>query len=55
MSLGRSGFINMGRGISPDEDWGRDKNEDDILWARSCFRKGREMVNTLVIMWNRRR
>lgn len=55
MSLRRSGIINMGRGISPDEDWGRDKNEDDSLWARRRFRKAREMVTTPGIRWGRRR
>ena len=29
----------------------RDKNEDDILWARRCFRKAREMVSAPVIRW----
>ncbi len=36
-----------GGGSAPDQNWGRDKNEDDILWARRCFRKAREMVTTL--------
>ncbi len=44
-----------GGGSSPDQNWGRDKNEDDILWARRCFRKAREMVTTPVIRWGRRR
>ena len=44
-----------GGGSSPDRNWGRDKNEDDILWARRCFRKAREMVTTPVIRWGRRR
>ena len=44
-----------GRGSAPDPNWGRDKNEDDILWARRCFRKAREMVPTPVIRWSRRR
>jgi len=44
-----------GGGSAPDQDWGRDKNEDDILWARRCFRKAREMVTTPVIRWGRRR
>ena len=44
-----------GGGSVPDQNWGRDKNEDDILWARRCFRKAREMVTTPVIMWSRRR
>ena len=40
---------NCGGGESaPDKDWGRDENEDDILWARRCFRKAREMVTTPV-------
>ena len=38
-----------GGGSAPDQDWGRDKNEDDILWARRCFRKAREMVTTPVV------
>jgi len=46
---------NFGRGSAPDQNWGRDKNEDDILWARRCFRKAREMVTTPVIKWGRRR
>ena len=44
-----------GGGSAPDKDWGRDENEDDILWARRCFRKEREMVTTSVIKWGRRR
>ena len=44
-----------GGGSAPDKDWGRDENEDDILWARRCFRKAREMVTTPVIRWGRRR
>jgi hypothetical protein len=40
-----------GGGSAPDQNWGRDKNEDDILWARRCFRKAREMVTTPVIRW----
>ena len=44
-----------GGGSAPDHNWGRDKNEDDILWARRCFRKAREMVTTPVIRWSRRR
>ena len=44
-----------GGGSAPDQDWGRDKNEDDILLARRCFRKAREMVTTPVIRWGRRR
>ena len=44
-----------GGGSAPDQNWGRDKNEDDILWARRCFRKAREMVTTPVIRWGRRR
>ena len=35
-----------GSGSAPNQNWGRDKNEDDILWARRCFRKAREMVTT---------
>ena len=47
---------NCGGGSSaPDPNWGRDKNEDDILWARRCFRKAREMVTTPMIRWGRRR
>ena len=26
-----------GGGSAPDQNWGRDKNEDDILWARRCL------------------
>ena len=26
----------------------RDKSEDDILWARRCFRKAQEMITTTV-------
>ena len=37
-----------GGGSAPDKDWGRDENEDDILWVRRCFRKAREMVTTPV-------
>lgn len=37
-----------GGGSAPDKDWGRDENEEDILWARRCFRKAREMVTTPV-------
>ena len=44
-----------GGGSAPDPNWGRDKNEDDILWTRRCFRKAREMVTTPVIRWGRRR
>ena len=44
-----------GGGSIPDQNWGRDKNEDDILWAHRCFRKAREMVTTPVIRWGRRR
>ena len=33
-----------GGGSAPDKDWGRDEKEDDILWARRCFRKAGEMV-----------
>ena len=44
-----------GGGSAPDQNWGRDKNEDDILWARRCFRKAREMVTTPVIRRGRRR
>ena len=44
-----------GGGSAPDQNWGRDKNEDDILWARRCFRKAREMVTTPVVRWSRRR
>ena len=40
-----------GGGSVPDSNWGRDQNEDDILWARHCFRKAREMVATPVIRW----
>ncbi len=47
---------NCGGGESaPDQNWGRDRNEDDILWARRCFRKTREMVATPMIRWSRRR
>ena len=44
-----------GGGSAPDKDWGRDEDEDDVLWARHCFRKAREMVTTPVIRWSRRR
>ena len=44
-----------GGGSAPDQNWGRDKNEDDILWARRCFRKAREMVTTPVIRRGMRR
>ena len=44
-----------GGGSAPDPNRGRDQNEDDILWARRCFRKAREMVTTPVIRWSRRR
>ena len=44
-----------GGGSAPDPNWGRDKNEDDILWARRCFRKAREMVTTPVIRRGMRR
>ena len=44
-----------GGGSVPDPNWGRDQNEDDILWVRRCFRKAREMVTTPVIRWSRRR
>ena len=27
-----------GGGSAPDPNWGRDQKEDDILWARRCFR-----------------
>ena len=44
-----------GGGSAPDKDWGRDENEDDILWVRRCFRKAREMVTTPVRRrWMRR-
>ena len=42
-------------GSAPDQNWGRDKNDNDTLWARRCFRKAREMVITPVIRWGRRR
>lgn len=38
-----------GGGSVPDPNWGRDKDEDDILWTRRCFRKAREMVTTPVV------
>ena len=44
-----------GGGSAPDQNWGRDKNEDDILWARRCFSKAREMVTTPVIRRGMRR
>ena len=44
-----------GCGSAPDQNWEPDKNEDDILWARRCFRKAREMVTTLVIRRGMRR
>ena len=44
-----------GGGSAPDQNWGRDKNEDDILWTRRCFRKAREMVTTPVIRRGMRR
>ena len=44
-----------GGGSAPDQNWGCDKKEDDILWARRCFRKAREMVATPVIRWGMRR
>ena len=44
-----------GGGFAPDQNWGRDKKEDDILWARRCFRKAREMVTTPVKKWGMRR
>ena len=44
-----------GGGAAPDPNWGRNKNEDDILWARRCFRKAREMVTTPVIRSGMRR
>ena len=44
-----------GGGSVPDPNWGRDKNEDYILWARRCFRKAREMVTTPVIRRGMRR
>ena len=44
-----------GGGSAPDQNWGCDKNEDDILWTRRCFRKAREMITTPVIRWGRRR
>ena len=44
-----------GGGSAPDQNWGRDKNEDDILWARRCFLKAREMVTTPVIRRGMRR
>ncbi len=44
-----------GGGSTPDQNWGRDKNEDEILWARRCFRKAREMVSTPVIRRGMRR
>ena len=44
-----------GGGSAPDQNWGRDKNEDDILWARRCFRKARKMITTPARRWGRRR
>jgi len=44
-----------GGGSAPDPNWGRDQNEDDILWARRCFRKAREMFTTPVIRRGMRR
>ena len=44
-----------GGGSAPDQNWGRDKNEDDILWARCCFRKAWEMVTTPEIRRGMRR
>ena len=47
---------NCGGGWSaPDPNWGRDKNEDEILSARCCFRKAREMVTTPMIRRGMRR
>ena len=39
MSLGGSGITNMGGGSPPTRTGGRNKNEDDILWAR-CIQVG---------------
>ena len=44
-----------GGGSSPDQNWGRDQNENDILWAHRCFRKAREMVTTPMIRRGMRR
>ena len=44
-----------GGGSATDQDWGRDKNVDDILWSRCCFRKAREMVTTPVKRRRRKR
>ena len=44
-----------GGGSIPDQNWGRDKDEYDILWARRCFRKAREMVTTPVVRRGMRR
>ena len=44
-----------GGGSAPDQNWGCDKNEDDILWTRRCFRKAREMITTPVIRRGMRR
>lgn len=35
-----------GGGSSPSSDWGRDKDEDDLEWARRCARMAHEMVTT---------
>ena len=44
-----------GGGSAPDQSWGRDQNEDDILWARRCFQKAWEMVTMPVMRRGMRR
>lgn len=35
-----------GGGTSPSSDWGRDKDEDDLEWARRCARMAHDMITT---------
>lgn len=35
-----------GGGTSPSSGWGRDKDEDDLEWARRCARMAHDMITT---------
>lgn len=35
-----------GGGTSPSSDWDRDKNEDNLEWARRCARMAHDMITT---------
>ena len=35
-----------GGGASPSSGWGRDKDEDELEWARRCARMAHDMITT---------